>query len=58
MNLDDWLDQWHEVEEPESKPKAFEDDLAVDVWQDGVDRHRVALRDLKGVRHGKGQEQV
>jgi hypothetical protein len=40
MNLDNWLDQWHEVEEPESEPEAFEDDCAVDVWQDGVDRHR------------------
>ena len=55
MNLDNWLDQWHEVKEPDREPKAFEDDLAVDVWQDSVDRHRVALRDLKGVRHGKGQ---
>jgi len=58
MNLDNWLDQWHEVEKPESEPEAFEGDWTVDVWQDSVDRHRAALRDLKGVWHGKGQEQV
>ena len=52
MNLDNWLDQWHEVKEPGREPEAFEDDLALDVWQDGVDRHRVALRDLKEVCDG------
>jgi hypothetical protein len=58
MNLDNWLDQWHEVKEPDREPEAFEDDLAVDVWQDGVDRHRAEFRDLEEVEHAKGKGQV
>jgi hypothetical protein len=43
MNVDTWLNQWHEVEEPVDEPEELEDVGAVDVWQDGVDRHRASV---------------